>query len=273
MNRRRGTRRSGAGSAWCVAVMAALVLSACQVQISTDISVAENGSGTVTVAVAADGETLRAAPELVDSLQLGDLEEAGWSTTVQNPTADGGATVTLVHEFSSPDEATGLLTELSGTSGPLRDVVLVRTGTTNNSTFALTGTAGLPDGTSGFADSEALVALGGAPFMTTLESRDVGLADTLAIAVQLTLPGEPVNTNGETTPRAADDLVSTFRWQVPVDGSEISLAATTRNRDVSAMIATWIARGVFAIMILAAALALIYVATVVSRRTRSTPSS
>jgi hypothetical protein len=39
------------------------------------------------------------------------------------------------------------------------------------------------------------------------------------------------------------------------------------------MIAGWIARAVFAVMILAAALALIYIATVVSRRTRSTPSS
>ncbi|NDA01604.1 MAG: hypothetical protein EBY98_07775, partial [Acidimicrobiia bacterium] len=70
-----------------------------------------------------------------------------------------------------------------------------------------------------------------------------------------------------------DDLVSTFEWQVPVDGSELTLAASTRDRDVSAMVAGWIARAIFVVMILAAALTLIYIATVVSRRTRSTPSS
>ncbi|NCZ88362.1 MAG: hypothetical protein EBY92_04075, partial [Actinobacteria bacterium] len=79
----------------CGAALMLLALSACQVQISADINVTENGSGQVTVVVIADGATLRAAPELVDSLQLDDLRDAGWTATVQNPTADGGAGVTL----------------------------------------------------------------------------------------------------------------------------------------------------------------------------------
>ena len=250
-----------------------LALSACQVQISADINVTENGSGQVTVVVIADGATLRAAPELVDSLQLDDLRDAGWTATVQNPTADGGAGVTLVHSFNTPNEATVLLTELSGPRGPLRDFVLERTGRTNDSTFTFTGVGGLPDGTSSFADSEALVALGAAPFATTIEELGVQLTDVLEVSVRLTLPGEPLDTNGTLAARENDDLVSTFEWQVPVDGSELTLAASTRDRDVSAMIAGWIARAIFVVMILAAALTLIYIATVVSRRTRSTPSS
>jgi hypothetical protein len=257
----------------CGAALMLLVLSACQVQIAADINVTENGSGQVTVTVAADAATLRAAPELVNSLQLDDLRDAGWTATVQNPTTDGGAGVTLVHDFNSPNEATVLLTELSGPRGPLRDFVLERTGRTNDSTFTFTGMGGLPDGTSGFADSEALVALGAAPFAATIEGLGVQLADALEVSVRLTLPGEPLDTNGTLAARENDDLVSTFEWQVPVDGTELTLAASTRDRDVSAMIAGWIARAVFAVMILAAALALIYIATVVSRRTRSTPSS
>ena len=257
----------------CGAALMLLVLSACQVQIAADVNVTENGSGQVTVVVAADAATLRAAPELVDSLQLDDLREAGWTATVQNPTADGGAGITLVHDFNNPNEATVLLTELSGPRGPLRDFVLERAGRTNDSTFSFTGAGGLPDGTSGFADSEALVALGAAPFEASIEGLGVRLADVLQVSVRLTLPGKPLDTNGTTVAREADDLVSTFEWQVPVDGSELTLAASTRDRDVSEMIAGWIARTVFAVMILAAALALIYIATVVSRRTRSTPSS
>jgi hypothetical protein len=257
----------------CGAALMLLVLSACQVQIAADINVTENGSGQVTVVVTADAATLRAAPELVDSLQLDDLRDTGWTATVQNPTADGGAGVTLVHDFNSPNEATVLLTELSGPRGPLRDFVLERTGRTNDSMFTFTGVGGLPDGTSGFADSEALVALGAAPFAATIEGLGVRLTDVLQVSVRLTLPGEPLDTNGTLAARENDDLVSTFGWQVPVDGSELTLSASTRDRDVSAMIAGWIARAVFAVMILAAALALIYIATVVSRRTRSTPSS
>ena len=67
----------------CGAALMLLVLSACQVQIAADINVTENGSGQVTVVVAADAATLRAAPELVDSLQLDDLRDAGWTATVQ----------------------------------------------------------------------------------------------------------------------------------------------------------------------------------------------
>ncbi|MGA1312640.1 MAG: hypothetical protein ACO30L_06100, partial [Ilumatobacteraceae bacterium] len=127
----------------CGAALMLLALSACQVQISADINVTENGSGQVTVVVIADGATLRAAPELVDSLQLDDLRDAGWTATVQKPTADGGAGVTLVHSFNTPNEATVLLTELSGPRGPLRDFVLERTGRTNDSTFTFTGVGGL----------------------------------------------------------------------------------------------------------------------------------
>ncbi len=274
MNPRHGVSRSARSLVvMSGAALLVLVLSACRVQISSDIAVTENGSGQVTVAVVADAATLRAAPELVESLQLDDLRDAGWTATVQNPTADGGASVTLVHSFNTPNEATVLLTELSGPSGPLRELVLERTGSPNDSTFLFTGVGGLPDGTSGFADSEALVTLGAAPFAATIEALGVPLSEVLEVNVRLTLPGEPLATNATTAPRESDDLVSTFDWQVPVDGSAVTLSASTRNRDVSAMVAGWISRAVFVVMIIAAALALIYVATVVSRRTRSTPES
>jgi hypothetical protein len=256
-----------------VGTFGALSSAACQVNLATTVNVAENGSGAITIVASADAAVLRSAPELVDSLSTDDLTTAGWGVDVQNPNAEGGLSVTLRRSFSTVDEATMFLAQLSGANGPLRELSLVRFGGANDSTYEFVGKAGLPQGLSGFADAEALAAIGGSPFADSLAAQGGSLADKLSMSLTVTMPGEPLSTNGATTPRADDDLTSTFSWSVPADQSELSLAASTRDRDVSAIVTGYLARVLLAAMILFVAAAVIYVATVVFRRSPAAPGS
>jgi len=253
-------------------------LTACRVDLATTINVAENGSGAITVVAKADAAALRAAPELPEALNLDDLRAAGWEVTVQDPTVqdpttDGSLSVTARREFATVDEATMFLSQLSGENGPLREMSIVRTGGVNDSTYTFSAQGGLRDGLAGFADAEALVSLGGAPFAESLAARGMTLADVLGMSLSLTMPGEPVDTNGTAAARTDDDLTTTITWTIPVDVADAPLAATTRARDVSALVSGVIARVFLIAMILFIAAVFVYVATVIQRRSRSAPGS
>ena len=271
MTRSRGLLRRAARLV--LPVVALVLLTACRVDLATTINVAENGSGSITVVATADAAALRAAPELPDALNVDDLRAAGWEVTVQNPTAEGGLSVTAQHEFATVDEATMFLSQLSGENGPLREMSIVRTGGVNDSTYTFSAKGGLRDGLAGFADAEALVSLGGAPFAESLTTRGMTLADALRMSLSLTMPGEPVDTNGTTTARTEDDLTSTITWTIPVDAVDTPLTATTRARDVSALVSGFAARVFLIVMISFVAGVFVYIATVVHRRNRTTTGS
>ena len=249
-----------------------LVLSACRVDLATTLTMAENGSGSIVVVAKADAEAVRLAPELATSLQLEDLQQAGWVTDVQS-LPSGGLTVTLTRDFATPDEASFFLSQLSGADGPLREVSITRTGGINDAQYELNGVGGIPKGVAAFADSQALTALGAAPFAAALTERGGALSDVLSISLALTLPGELLESTAVVTPRQQDDLSTTFTWQIPVDQSDIVLAASTRDRNVSALIAWYASRMFLVLLILLVVAIVLYVATVVYRRSSTTPAS
>jgi len=255
------------------AMLAPLTLGACRVDLATTITVTDNGSGSLVVTATADAEAVRLAPELGESLNLDDLREAGWNIDVRNPNADGGLTVIAERDFANADEATFFLSQLSGENGPLRGVSLTRSGSTNDATYLFTAKGGLPSGAAGFADAEALAVLGANPFQDALTRSGRSIDDVLSVAVRVSMPGDVTQTSGEVLPRADDEPFSSFTWNVPVDGSEIVLDASTRDRDLSALIASVVARVLLVILIILVAGAVLYVATVVQRRNQSTPAS
>ena len=77
-----------------------------------DMTMAEDGTGTITVVATADAESFAAVPTIADELALDDVIAAGW--TVDGPTAtpDGGLTITISHPFTSAEEATNLLNSI-----------------------------------------------------------------------------------------------------------------------------------------------------------------
>jgi len=169
-----------------------LLASGCQVQIHTTVTMLENGHGTVTQAVGFDDAALRRVGNLDEQLRVDDLTQAGW--TVDPAVTEGDTTwVRAHHGFSSPQEATALVGQLSGPDGPYRDVVVERSEGLLSATYSV---AGVIDPTAGFrmfGDPELVSVMGGDGSGGLLDriAKEEGrpAADMVSIAFTSELPG------------------------------------------------------------------------------------
>ena len=200
--------------AWLVCALVAIT--ACRVDATVDVTVRPDGSGTIGVELVADAELVSRAPGLVDDLRLDDLRRAGWTLDGPTPTPGGGLRAVVAHPFTSVDDADVLLASLSAPGGPLRGLQLRRTVDGRTTSVELTGTLGLGTDLSGFADADALAALGAAPFAAELATAGATVGDVVGVTVRASLPGSV-----EATSAPSDDL----RWAAPGDGSAIAITA------------------------------------------------
>lgn len=110
-----------------VAVLAS-VLAGCRVDTSVEISLREDGRGTVTARVELDAAAVErlegiGAP-IEEAVVLDDLAAAGWRVEPWVRADDGGATLELHHDFAGEAELRRRLEELAGPA--VGDVTLVR---------------------------------------------------------------------------------------------------------------------------------------------------
>lgn len=193
-------------------VACALVLASCRVDVSVDMVVEPDGTGSVTVVATADAELVEHVPTLADDLALDDAVTAGWTVEGPTATADGGLTVTLRHNFFSDEEATNLLSSLGP---PFNQMSYVRNRSGDDTTNRVSGLLGLTDGFASFADDDLVAAVGSLPFEERLAA--TGSTPTTAIGanIRLTLPGtiDADQTNGT----RLDD--GSLEWTVPMDGT------------------------------------------------------
>jgi hypothetical protein len=203
-------------------IVCALVLSACRVDATIDVTMAENGSGTVTLTAAADAELVNKAPGLATDLRLDDLRSAGWMVDGPSPTPSGGLVVVVRHAFASPEQATALLAAINGTEGPLKAVALSRTATKEAVATALTGTARVEHGLASFTDPDLLAAVGATPYADAIAAQDMTEQQALALNLQVRLPGKVTSNTGTV------DTDGLIHWNVPLDGSTIDLTSAGR---------------------------------------------
>jgi hypothetical protein len=211
-------RRALAALAGLLLVVA---LAGCKVDAQVDVTMGENGSGTVQVTLTADADVVKAEPDLPSELRLDDVTSAGWAVDGPAATPEGGLQLVLTHPFASPAEGTALLASLSGPDGPLRSVKLtqLRKGAQIDSTFD--GNLHVGDDLSVFADAQVATALGGAPLQQLLADQQLTPAEVLAITVRAKLPGKVQETNGT----EADDT-SAVTWTADLAGA----AATAQGQ-------------------------------------------
>ncbi|MFZ4812157.1 MAG: hypothetical protein ACOYL9_12510 [Ilumatobacteraceae bacterium] len=258
------------------ALLLALVvaLSACRVDVSVGVDVAQNGSGTITVTAVADAAVVAAAPNLAADLQLDDVRAAGWQSDGPVPTADGGLSIVLTHGFDSPEQATALLADLNGPDGPLRAVSITREASRSGVDIVMTGAAGLTKGVSSFADPDALAALGAAPYADRLAAAGVASNDAVSVTFRATLPGEVRSTTGTVT--APERTVT---WVVPTDGTRIDVAASSHESLERGGIWRVLPTIAFAVLVAWLVLMVVLIGLVIVRRrsraraTRITPSA
>ena len=93
-------------------------------------------------------------------MRLGDLADAGWTVSGPDKEADGQTWVHIEKPFANPDELNEILDEINGPSGPVGDFELTITEAWDETTWQLTGTAGLTGGVATFVDAELAGAFG-----------------------------------------------------------------------------------------------------------------
>lgn len=143
-----------------LAVLLLLVAAGCRVQIETRIDVGLDGKGTVTQGIAFDAAALARVGDPARAVRADDLVAAGW--TVDPTTKEGDLTwIRVHHTFTTPEEGTALLAQLSGPDGPYRDMLIARSDGIFSTSVKVTGQIDTTAGLSMFGDDQLAAALGG----------------------------------------------------------------------------------------------------------------
>lgn len=208
----------------------AFLLASCRVDTTVSLRVNPNGSGRVTVTAIADAALVAKAPNLASDVRVDDLEKAGWKVSGPTSNDDGTMTVVLTRDFRTPAEATAVLAQVNGASGPLRSVGLARSGSNTNSTWTLTGRLEVAGGMKAFADDATVQLLGGAPYAEDIKAMGLDIGDAVGISFDASLPGKVTGTTGAVN----EGLIT---WKVPMDGSATDVATTSNNVDVASSVA------------------------------------
>jgi hypothetical protein len=199
--------------------MCVAVLAGCRVDLSVDMVVEPDGTGTITLVATADAEVVDAVPTLAAELATDDIVAAGW--TIDGPTVlpDGGVTITLRHGFESDVEATNLLNSIGP---PFNEMAMDRNTIGDDTTTTLTGLLGLPDGFESFADEDLIAAVGSVPFAVQIAASGATPESSIFATMRATLPGQidADETNGA---QLGDNRLE---WNVPTDGTILDLRAT-----------------------------------------------
>jgi hypothetical protein len=241
-------------------VIAVMLLSACHVDATVDISMGADGSGTITVTAVADADVVAQAPGLAEDLRFDDAKAAGWTVADPAATADGGLRVELTRKFANPQEATALLQSINGSGGPLHGVQLTRVLDDRGTIVGLSGSLRI-DGLAAFADPDVLTAIGATPYAEQVAAASASPTQAVGVTVRATLPGKITTASGI----VKDGSVS---WIVPLDGSQLDLGTTAVDDHGSAKI--WgLASNVALIALLAwCVVAAAFIAWVVRQRRR-----
>ena len=203
-------------------LVAALVLTACRVDIVVDVTVQADGSGIVTVLAVADAGVVVQAPGLADDLRFDDAVAAGWQVDGPIPEADGSLSVRMTHAFATVEEATALLASLSGPAGPLHGVALARTIDGSSADVQLTGSLRVDGGLTAFTDSDLLQQVGGVPYADQIAAAGISPADAVGVQFSLSAPGTITSASGTVNN-------GTATWIVPLDGTPVDVATTASS--------------------------------------------
>lgn len=193
--------------------LVAVLTSACQVRLATDIAVGGDGSGTFEFAVAIDEELARdlrdAGLEPLAGLEQVDEGSAGWEVTEETP-EDGGLGVRLRGTFDDPEELRELASELHRQldADDMRVHDGLRLERRDDGSVALSGRVGLRLPAAPGAEGQG-VSFDADDLERLIEERG---DEFVRYDVRVTLPAAPVEHDADEVD--GNSLV----WHAPVDG-------------------------------------------------------
>jgi HAD superfamily hydrolase (TIGR01509 family) len=175
-------------------LFACALLSACRVDATVDVDVAEDGSGTVAVTVTFDADAAARVPDLDGALRVEDLEAAGWVIDGPEEQSDGSVVVAATKPFASPEQLPVVLSEISSA---FTDVQLTRSRSFGEVRWAFDGQVDFTHGAEQFGDEQLATLLGGRALgrdVATIEQETgTSVADATGLVLGVSLPGDAAN--------------------------------------------------------------------------------
>jgi len=144
-------------------LLVVLTGSACRVDATVTVEVADDGTGHVDVAVQLDGAAADAIGGLDERVRVADLVDAGWTVDGPHGTDGSGARISVRKAFDHQDRLAAVLAEVAGPTA-ISEVRLVRQREFAETTWRLDGRIDLSSGLDLLADDDLAVALDGLPF-------------------------------------------------------------------------------------------------------------
>ena len=238
-------------------VLLAVVVSACRVDTTVTVALAEDGSGEVRVTTVLDDPAVARLPDLDDDgvsgaadlvalVRVDDLEAAGWTVGEPAEAGDGGLSLTVSRPFGTPEEADVILAQLTGPDGALRDLHVTRSASFGRTELGFSGTADLSGGLEAFGDEGLAAALDGEPLGQDVAAIEAAVGTPMAEAVTLEVVAD---LDGDAT-----------TWAPRLGDPPLSMAAETTSTDATVLLLTGVA--------VVAALALVVVLLVRLLRSR-----
>ncbi|MET0627065.1 MAG: hypothetical protein ABW033_01250 [Acidimicrobiia bacterium] len=199
-------------------VALAILLVGCKVDATVTVDVHDDGSGVVTLDVKLDAQAVSATEagdaKLQDRVRIANLETAGWKIGSWQRADDGSASIRLSKAFTSPDQVAGIIGELSGDSGPLRDAQATRDRGLLSTSYDVTGAIDLAAIQTGIAADPDLV---GALTNQQVDPAAIDgsllqqIRDALTVKVVVNLPGSSTTVTGVSGQRVAIDASTSVR--------------------------------------------------------------
>lgn len=173
-----------------VAVLVLLALAGCEVRTELNVTVEQDGSGRVELALALDEDAMARRPGLLDELDLSDLTDTGWEVTGPAEEADGATWIRARHDFGTPEELGTLIDDVAGEGGPFRDFRLTREEAFAEHRYRFAGTVDFTAGAGALADDPELAEALDAEPIELLEQRlGAAIDDMVRVQVAVRLPG------------------------------------------------------------------------------------
>ncbi len=167
-----------------------LILSACQIDAVVDVTVEEDGSGTVVLTTTFDENVIANAPELSDSLQTNDLAAAGWDIEELVDTPQS-LVVRATKDFATADDLNGVLGEIAGPNTLFSDFTVERTRSFARTTYEVTGVVDPLIPLTTFGD-DTVTGLVGSPLGLSVSELEAiagrPLSETVTLDFSITLP-------------------------------------------------------------------------------------
>lgn len=214
-------------------VLLAVLVSACRVDTTVSVALAEDGSGEVRVTTVLDDPAVARLPDLDDDgvsgaadlvalVRVDDLESAGWSVGEPAEAGDGLA-LTVSRPFGTPEEADAILAELTGPDGALRDLHVTRSASFGRTELGFSGTADLSGGLEAFGDEGLAAALDGEPLGQDAAAIEAAIGTPLAEAVTLEVVADLDGDATTWAPRLGDPPLAMVAESTSTDATVLLL--------------------------------------------------